>query len=121
MREKLNSIPAAELERLINEAIREMGGEQGVLDEIRRQKCVFIDDILRCYRHGVVRDKDLDARRDPVALFDYLYDLDLPDLELLLATLSAKLSKYMRDKVADSNRRGIGNHPYDFPPLNFGF
>lgn len=77
-----------------------------VKNDLRYLKCFLIEDLFRVKKQlANVNPAHLsDITTNCVKTFDEYYDLDLDSLELKLATLSAKLSRYMRSEVERHNR-----------------
>lgn len=67
-------------------------------DAIRKEKACLIEDIFRVMRCSTVMNEiyvDL-IGKDAAKSFDELYDMNISELELLLASLSAELKIWMR-------------------------
>jgi len=97
------------------EILAEVGGQEVVNNWILQQKCIFIEDLFRVKKVLGSFNKAhlLDIGNNAVSTFDEYYELDLDQLELKLAYLSAKLSRMMRDKVDAHNRASWNPKPSD--------
>lgn len=91
--------------------IREFGFNK--LCNIRAEKACLIEDIFRVTKASCCMDS-VHPRNlaSPVSYFDRLYELSLDELELILAQMCAKLSRYMRDNVRLVNR-GLSADDYN--------
>lgn len=101
---KWHNIDPADLVKLVEETISELGGEEAVNDLIRREKACKIEDIFRgaklaqCYDHRFVPEL-----RDPSAFFDKLYKLDLDALDAYSEALDKRNTEYMKLQVFKHN------------------
>lgn len=109
MKNLFQSITPLKFDELLQEVIAEIGGEQGMENAIRQQKCTFIEDIIRVKKLLSCQDNRhlTDITTNLSTTFDVYYDLDLNALELKLAILSARLNKYMKEQVNNHNNPDI--------------
>lgn len=98
------NIDPAELAKLCDAVIAEMGGPEEVDNLIRREKASIIDSIFRgaklaqCHDHRFVQEL-----RHPAGFFDKLYELDLDALDAYSKALDKKNTEYMREQVLKHN------------------
>lgn len=108
---KWHELNPAELEKLWSEVINECGGIDSVNDLVRKEKATIIEDIIRVKKMSgcISRQHLIDISPENIpATFDTLYDQDIVDLEVQLASLSAELQRYMRAQVLSHNRGDNG-------------
>lgn len=99
------------LSELLAEVLAEIGGEQGVQDEIKRQKLELIDCLMRGYKIAQIFDNKCKIAISPENIGDTfyrLYDLDLCVLEDHLLALDKAITRYMKREVLASNL-GVGS------------
>lgn len=101
---KWHEIDSADLARMAQECIAEIGGEDAVNDLMRKEKASIIEDIFRgaklaqCYDYRFVREL-----KHPVEFFDKLYELDLDTLDAYSKALDKKNTLYMAARVLAYN------------------
>jgi len=96
----ISNIQPKRLNQLINEVMAEIEQDGGFKVCIRQEKVCLIEDIFKTGRalNGFCLGYS-DYLNPTPFMFDTLYDKDLTDLELILAELSANLSRQARAAI----------------------
>lgn len=101
--------PVRRIDEIMAEIFNEIDAEGGMENVIRREKACKINDIFRgaklaqCYDYRFVVEL-----KDPVELFDKLYDLDLDALDAYSKALDKKNTEYCQKQVLSHNRGESG-------------
>jgi hypothetical protein len=74
--------------------------QEEIRDQIRKEKAILIEDIFRVTKLSIPMNENHRRHLNaPVEYFDLLYDQSIDTLEVILATMSAKLNRYMREHL----------------------
>lgn len=104
MNQQIFNINPRRLGELVQEVIAELGGDEAVQDLIRKEKASLIENIFRGCKLSQCYDPKMIAKlKDPVTLFDQLYECDLDTLEALNKAIDKRNTEYMRQQVTMHN------------------